>query len=387
MRKLRKYKSLITKQEECVSFYKRVELISEVDNYIKAKSFISPLNQHNTSTVAYTKEYRIFVYYIIVESKRQEFLRCGRDKQRIALERSLKNRYELYSNLNEASLRKAQYLRTVSSAQRERQKQKLEGTIQFNKRVEEKLNLFQEAKKASAQQRISEVLKRQKEMNAFFMHKLERERSIQLHSQSLHLLAAKKNWKKKQSQERMEKANSIEVEHQLNEIRERLNKSLNAHETFKRSKAERSMILNQRLDNAKKKLNMTYGMRNILNSFTVAVSKSQAKLLQSTKYQSPTANKYKSYKECFQHKEDMEWKVISNAEKEIQEKEKKFKVVCERNKEKVREKQELLRIKRDYHEENIERMKAKEFVWRKEILEKLKIPLKAYPGIAKLFCY
>lgn len=334
---------------------------------------------------------KVLLFITVVESRRQEFLKCERDKQRIAREKSLNHQYELHRNLNTALLRKAQHLQNISSAQRAKQRERLESTIELNKRVEERLRHFKESRAAFAQQRVRRVFKQQEEMAEFFAHRLRKERSMQLHSQSLHFAAACNQRRRKLSQEAARKNGDVEVQQHLNEINERINKSLDVQELYnkvkkedifnqyrsRKRKAENSTTLNQRLDQARQKPSTAYKMRNSFNGFSLTASKPQSKLCK--------VRTHKSYKECFQHKEDIELKAIIATEKEIHNKEERFKMVCERKKEQNKERQELSKIKKNYREENIERVKARELLWRKETLERLRIPLKAYPAIAKAF--
>ena len=185
--------------------------------------------------------------------------------------------------------------------------------------------------------------------------------------------------------------NSKEAEKELNKIDEKLNKSMNSHEMMKKNEVDKLKVYNQKLNDIRRRVDTIY--LNMENTRNYSMKTTPIRLMTAAKNaRSPTlqnsaskVNNCKTYQTIFQQKANMEKTFIKSIAKEIQEKDRKSKIIRKRKKDQVVEMKELNKLKKNNREANFERIQTKQLLYKKRTLERLRIPLKAYPGIAKAF--
>ena len=348
----------------------------------KTTYFYTTNVEYNATTKANRK-----LCIIIVEEQRNESIKRQRNKEKMAYERFIKNSKEFYDHLDRASLEREKKFHKVFASQCAKLKEKIEISKQSNKRNTEMFNKFKENKKIFEEKTSSQVFKQQQEMVTFFSNKINNERRNAIHSQKLHMTAAKKYELRKRLKNTAIENTAKEAEKDLEILNEKLNKSLDFYQKINKSKMEKSAILNKRLNEAQERIvaENCYSDKKYIMVRTYSRLRFNNKINRNTEFQSSIMNRSRSYKECFQHKADMEEQTKLNAAKELLEKEERFNMVYKRNISKLDERKVINKLKHINREENFQRVRVHQLLKKKDLLEKLKIPLEAYPDIAKVF--
>jgi len=317
-------------------------------------------------------------------------IKYQRTKEKQAKEKVMNKTMEFQKKLHEAQFIKDERLKKIQQEKELRERIKIQKVIESNKKLEQKMRRVRQDKEKLALEKTNSLIHQQYVTSEFFDQENQRAKDIDMHAQIRHFVAARNFSDLKRKQELSANASFKEAQRKLSEIENKHKRSLQSSEERRRKQLEKTMGFNSKFNEVRKKLeSMCHNRQNVTKhrknkSHSINITYSQIKGTGSCEYsttRSPKSMQNKQYQEYIQHRSNIENAKIRKAERYLIERSTRSKEIWDRAREKLLEQKERNRLKRQDQEENMRRIKVFELLQKRKTLERLRIPITAYPHI------